>query len=503
MRKQNGISKIINCKRILFPLIIFLFFLGISIPEAFGFDYVLGTAKFTSPLPPQPAQWQSYIDPDTGIAIRRITDIHKDYPNMTASHGATIEYVRKTPLSSNGRWLVIATGSGTGSIPFKIIDLQTHTIKDAPHISTSIYNRNGGQDAQPEYRWDYSGDHPNRIYYRYGWEFYYGEVDCPDGQEHTAQCNFLVHNFRNDTGIFGSDAQYIQNVYLDTEGDSSGDSRYWAWEVSMSSTYSTPNARKWIIVYDNKINSIIGKLENTTNQSVNFVDMAPDGSKVVVSWQYGTPNPVTVYNLDFSNPVKLCGDTAHSGWAYDLNGKLKWLQINSCGGDYLRAQNLETYNTDYKPFHQCYLANSSNGYDWGGCSDAEYLGHHFQRTYGQLGWALLNVYASGPYWGNEQVMAVELKNSSENPRIWRILNTYNSQGVNPPSSGGSTAPQASITKDGTKIYFSSNWRGTDNFEVYEATLPKNWWCDLNGSICPVVDAIAPNSPKNLHFTLIK
>ena len=444
---------------------------GVAAPaDTSAFSYVMGTEYFAQSNIPQPAQWESYVDPNTGISIRRITDIHKDYPQMPAQYGATIDYPRKSRSSSDGRYVLVYT-AGTGSNRYKIVDLQAQTIRDAPHISTSIYDRNGGQDAQPEYRWDYTGEHPNRIYYRYGWEFYYGEVDYPDGQANSPTYNVLIHNFRKDTATLGKSAASIQNVYNDTEGDSDAESRYWCWQVRLSD-----GERRWVIVYDKSTDKIIGKLENN-NESINFTDMAPDGSKAFVSYNY---IDTKAFDLDMTNPINICANSSHSGWAFSPDGIAEFVQINNCGGDYIRFKSILTGQTNYLPFHQCYFANTSNGYLWNRCSTPEYLGHHIARVYPNIrGWAIFSIYdEANNYWGSNQIIAVELKNAADNPRIWRIASTQNFRGVNPPGPGGSTAPEIALSKDGTKIYFGSNWRGTDNFEVYEATLPDNWWLHL-------------------------
>lgn len=474
--------KLNSCRIYFFVLAICVSIIAFEL-NAFAFDYVFSTSKFSS-TPTQPQQWESYVDTDTGITIRRITDIHKDYPDMSPGNGATIDYTRKTRLSSDGRYLIVYA-SGADENVYQIVDLLNKTIRPAPHISARVYNRNNSQDCQPEYRWDYTGNHPNRIYYRYGWEFYYGEVDYPDGQRMSPQYNVLVHNFRNDAAEFGSLASSIQNVYTDAEGDSSQDSRYWCWIVRL-----TDATKRWVIVYDKTADAIIGKLDiPSTGYGINFTDMSPDGSKALISWdEYRSSHEpyrgARAYNLDMANGTSeiLCGASAHSGWAQGTDGSYKLIQANSCGGDFFRAQGIGG-SISYKMMHQTYFADTN--FLNGGGTNAQYLGYHVGRTYGEVnGWAIVNFYGSCSYWGCEQIVAVNLKDIADGiaPRVWRIASTQNMRGVNPPSPGGSTSPMISVSLDGTRIYFGSNWRGTDNYEVYEAQLPANWWDDLNNIV---------------------
>ena len=106
-----------------------------------AFDYNTTTDHFTS-TPSQPALWGSYIDPDTGVTITRVTDCHQDFPvaNEEADRGVTIVYARKQLINTTGEWVLLYVGQGSTGNRYKLLNSSTREIKSAPHISSSIYN---------------------------------------------------------------------------------------------------------------------------------------------------------------------------------------------------------------------------------------------------------------------------------------------------------------------------------------------------------------------------
>ncbi len=170
------------------------------------------------------------------------------------------------------------------------------------------------------------------------------------------------------------------------------------------------------------------------------------------------------WNMDFSTdppPRKLAMTSGHHGHAFDVNGNGGYLQMNDsiCGGDWLCF-------TNYQTGEYFSIINQGDLGWWG-----HLIGHIYSPAH--RGWALVELYAgSGTPWCANQLLLIEVKPSSENPRIWRVAHTQSTY------NGYRSQPNAVIDITGTKIYFGSNWRGTDNMEVYEVTLPANWLSDL-------------------------
>lgn len=127
-----------------------------------------------------------------------------------------------------------------------------------------------------EFRWDYSGSKPNSMYYISGCTF--NEYDITTGQ------STVLRNFGND---FPGCARILNDV----EGDSSSDSRYWAFMVQDPYVNGKYPMRA-IVTYDKQANAILGTLNYTGYAGAggtysvlptpNMVDISPLGRKVVL-----------------------------------------------------------------------------------------------------------------------------------------------------------------------------------------------------------------------------
>ena len=331
-----------------------------------------------------------------------------------------------------------------------------------------------GQESA-EFRWDYSGSRPYIMYYVSACQF--REYDVTTGQ------TFLIRDF-------GLDFPNCGKIMNDVEGDSSKDSRYWVWMLSNPYTNGTFPLQR-IITYDKQTNTIIGdfdyadyiSLGGTMTESAwksrrpNMVDMSPEGNKVVLlygrCWSGVCPGDigsifdgVYVWNKNFTNPIKVCPDQTHSGWAYDYNGNEVYVcQDNT--RDYIMYTNI---NTGEK--HDI-LNHADLGYGTGG--------FHFGRFYNPAikGWVYMTTYYSvNDGWAKNKAMMVEIKDISEHPRVWRISDTHNNY---PSTSAYVREAYSPISADGKTIYWGADWPGGDGtVDTYKVTLPDNWWLLING-----------------------
>ena len=222
-----------------------------------------------------------------------------------------------------------------------------------------------------------------------------------------------------------------------------------------------------LITYDKETDTIIGELKYPPLPS--WVGMSPDAQYVILAnrWKQGGQGSnfdgPHSWKRDFSGtPVKLARDARHNGGGFDINGNFMFLQMNdsNCRNDNLCATDVADGNPELNIINQ---------------SDFEWAGYHLGWHYGseQRGWVLMEIYDKDETkWGANQMVMVEIKPKGENPRIWRVAHSQDHY------TGYASALMASISQDGTKIYFNSNWHGTDNIEVYEVTPPNNWWLDL-------------------------
>lgn len=439
-------------------------------------------------------------------------------------------------------------------------------------VYKTITETNSGEPR--EFRWDYSGTKPNSMYYVSGCNF--NEYNIATGQ------STLLHNFTNEFSSCG-------RVLNDVEGDSSNDSRYWAFMIQ--DPYSSGKyPMRAIVTYDKQTNFILGTLDYTgyiaaggtsdTMPTPNMVDISPLGNKVVLlngrSWGaavtiagpwtdesngiWSSPyqsitngnnafnhvksdgvvlaktNPITgdnqwynvsasnklyikiagglspeghtitleygqrpydlngvfdgpyAFDFNFSNPIKVCNDETHGGWAFDLSGKEVYVcQINNSNwinadADTIAYTDILTGQTNTIIYH------ADIGWDVGGW--------HFGRFYNQniRGWVYMTSssnYVTSNSWMRNQAVMLELKPYAQHPRVWRIADIHNNY---PNTSAYEREAYSPITRDGLKVYWGSDWPGGDGtVDTYSVRLPDNWWNVLNGTD----DIMAPASPAGL------
>lgn len=293
---------------------------------------------------PVPPKGSSYIDTTTGATWTRRSNITE---MGTALHGMIV-YSRFSPTNSNGQYLLVHGTNSTSCYVYRLSD--NVMVADLKRNST---NQIGEVN---EIRWDYTGNYPNRVYFISGMSFYY--MDVISGN----QSPTLIRDFSTDfpTG------HHIMN---DVEGDSSSNSRYWAWEIRGAYDGAYYPLLK-IFTYDKTANSIMGTLSPgdvapTKNASSwtaklpnpNMVEVSPDGTKVITHFgrsYTGSPtgdfantyfDAPHAWDLNFSGtPVKISADETHSGWGYLTDGtqvfvsqdnttdKLQYCRTDGLGG---------------------------------------------------------------------------------------------------------------------------------------------------------------------------
>lgn len=180
-----------------------------------------------------------------------------------------------------------------------------------------------------------------------------------------------------------------------------------------------------------------------------------------------------VYNFDFSNPVKVCNNETHGGWAWALNGDPVYVcQINNTNWGQAEADTIGFTNLNtgvYTPI----------------LSHADLLyqgGFHFGRFYNPeiRGWAMMKVtsVASDTNKLRDTLSFLELKHYQKQPRIWRAGQLFNNR-VNYESEG-----HGPLTRDGLTFRFGANWNATSSsspVNTYSIRLPDNWWSTLNAT----------------------
>jgi len=414
---------------------------------------------------PEPARGECVYDALYDAHVCKAVDAN-DFPSDEIEDTVRPVYSRWRIDNSNGQYYFLVKDgespkwSGKGQMV--ILNAQDDSVFK---IATEVNGQEGS-----EFRWDYSGDHPNTLYYRSECQF--RSYDIVTGQ--TA----LIHDFSTEFPLCG-------RIINDVEGDSSADSRYWAWIVQGEydgEQYPTLA----IITYDKETDNILGVLDHAKYLSMggidaalpkpNMVDISPLGSKVLCLWGRTDHNDLFdgphAYDFDFSQPVKVCNDETHSGWAFDKAGKEVYVcQINNTNwsnapADTIAYTDIQTGKTEVILFHE------DLGWDVGG--------FHFGRFYNPAikGWVYMTTYSSteSQSWMRNQAIMLEIAPYTEHPLIWRIADTHNTY---PGTSGYEREAFSPISGDGTTIWWAADWPGGDQtVDTYKLKLPDQWWTEI-------------------------
>ena len=451
---------------ILFLVAVFIF---TSTFVSAQFNYVINKNFVPLALQSKPAKNVNITDPDFHTTFRRITDTALDGVGDTM---ASVVYSRWAPINSAKNYLYLQRTMGNpDALLYNAANYNLIRILPAQITIDAVPNQNFLSMESAEIRWDYTGSYPNRFYYVNGTGFY--QYDVLTDTAH------LIHNFSNE---FPTAVQIQNNV----EGDSSADSRYWAFIVKgpYNGSYYPTLA---IITYDKQTNAILGTMDLTKYQAnggrynevptPNMVEISPSGRKVIYHlgrcWgttSYGN-RPLEIgtvfdgphaWDLNFTNPVKVSIDETHSGWAWDYNGNEMFVSQNN-REDWIEASNVMTGATIKILYH--------GDLGWNN-------GMHFARMPSFIrGWVLMSTYTGGTNvdWGDNQLIMLEIKDNTQNPRVWRLGHTHNNydeyyaEGF------------AAMSQFGDKLWWGAKWPGQNSIEAYEMDLSLTWWEDLGGT----------------------
>lgn len=416
-----------------------------------------------------PQKGESRIDPVTGVKITRLTDASK----FSGSNDALIVYSRFTPENSDGTLFI---AHGANSTTSWILERKTGTIiaELRNDLGKSIGENN-------EIRWDISGNHPYRVYFRDGMAFYM--IDDVRNQEATKE---IIKDF-------SSDVPNATKIYNDVEGDSSNDNDHWAWMAAHydGATYVVDAFIHYQISTNTthlfKPSDLAGtNLDHRKDQATfprpNMVEISPTGSGVVLhygrAWgdaTYGSrPEDIGswfdgphLWPLDFKHgtkaPVKISIDESHSGWSFGENDEELFISQNN------RTDWLDAISTISGYDSRAEVANHKD-FGWS-------CGFHYGKMpKNKKGWIFINTYSNvnnathTTDWGADQLLMIEIKSESDSPLIWRIGHNYNKYD----GDYRDEAP-AAVNLAGNRIYVSNNWGGQlDHREVFLFELPDNW-----------------------------
>ncbi len=460
-----------------------------------------------------PAKGTTLADPITGFNVTRVADkseLTGDYGGSQSALSAIV-YARFSPANTTGEFFVVHGDNSTSAWIYRASNNSRVTIlRFKPSLGAA--SRSLGEVN--ELRWDYTGQHPYRLYFtgrslpksqsvgseNVGMTFYYVEFDPVTG----VQANpVVIRDFTADFPGFTNG-----EIMNDVEGDSSIDSRYWAWQVmntSLSSGYQ-PYA---VFTYDKTANTILGRLQRSCTGAAtpctaintpatsspyisrpNMVEMSPLGTRVVVDFNRsysgnfaadaGTvADGPKAFLPNFTDPIRIGADATHSGWAWGLSGQELFVSQNN-RNDWIEAVDITNATTA-----NCKLISDNS---WGcgtkiirqpDIDGGTYsVGFHFGKLYDRTkrGWAYFNTYDSGSTaWGMNQNLLVQINDASGGTasKVVRLGSSYNK--YYDYRSEGSGA----LDFKGENIWTTGNWGFTDGRgDVFKVQLPAGWYGSL-------------------------
>ena len=279
---------------------------------------------------PKPAKGQWVDQAAFHTRYRRVSDVVAD---GVGNWMAGIVYSRFTPASSGGDYLYLQRTGSEGGRDGLIYSGSTGSLLKILPGAIEI----DGEPDQPldsteaaEFRWDYSGRHPTRLYYRANAAFY--EYDVLTDR---------AHRIRD----FALDYPGADLLHNDAEGDSSADSRYWAWMVKgpYNDAWGVYPLRA-MVTYDQPEDRILGRLDLAAYRRLggqypdlptpNMVEVSPSGRRVIThyGWCFGQRRPGTNWVL-------------HAGQVYrtvvgELDGPIDFVEELDTGQRYGYAESV-------------------------------------------------------------------------------------------------------------------------------------------------------------------
>ena len=417
-----------------------------------------------------PNKGESRLDPTTGAKITRLTDVS----DLNGTDSALIVYSRYSPENTSGEYFLVF---GDDSHTSWVINRETGNITNQLRGSNS---KTIGEVH--EVRWDLSGNHPNRIYYRYDMKFY--KIDDVASSESTP---ILLKDFSDLVPGAGS----IRN---DVEGDSSNDSDHWAF---MATHYDEDEKETFVDAFIHYqistgathiltpsdlagSNLDIEKDKTAFTYRPNMVEVSPLGTGIIIHTgrRWGEPNPyigtwfdgphLWPLNFDYNEqvPIKVSIDETHSGWSFDEGGREMFISQNNRTDD-LDAVYIEGANAGYA---NRMIASTHADFGWSN-------GFHYGKMPpNKKGWIFISTYSDpsssshDSNWGADQLIMMQLKPMEDDPIVWRISSNYNLF-----DGGYRDEAPAAINHLGNRIYLTTNWGGNaENREVYVIELPNDW-----------------------------
>jgi PKD repeat protein len=396
--------------------------------------------------PAKPDKGDSIVDTNFYTTITRVTDTVAEVDNYNPTNrGLSPYYSTANSENSTGTYLLVI--DHTNAAGWHLYDVST-----LEHLER-LTDLNTNSDGWP--RWD--AIDPNIFYFTSGASMYKYDVSKSLGSRIT-----LVHDFTD---------EYPSATTVDwrDEGTPSEDTRYWG----LCAIWG--GSQHYIFSYDKTTDTVLGQVDvSDYSGTVDWVAISPSGDYLVARWSYYSQD-LWRWNKDGTGALALTGNIGHSAPAKKANGEDVWIYFDEDNNNWITMVDIQGNKTKLVKYYR-------------GCSNAG--GHFNGSNYNKPGWALLmtmcNDIDGQTVWMDAKIIAIELV---ENPTTW-ILSNHNAPFVTYWS-----CPFANFNRDGTRVYFGSNWGADDDTQndVYRIDLSKTWWTELSGPVEGEPDNIPPTA----------
>ncbi len=369
----------------------------------------LSLGQDSAPVPDllKPPKGSAFIEPQYRTCVLRATAHEAEPPSGFARN----DYSRRQAFNrDNSRFLVYA------------LDGYWH-LYDAANFTWQARLDGPASDAEPQWH----PDDPDRLYYlpTNGIGMVINELNVRTGR--SRQIADLSDRIR---------ARWpsANAAWTRSEGSPSRDGRYWALQVE-----DEQFGALGLLVWDRDEDRIVSFMDN--RERPDHLSMSPSGRHVVVSWLNGT----RAYDREFNNERLLQGRTEHSDLAVGADGHDVYVSIDYASNDgWIFMVNLETgQRTDLL---RTYIRGSATAMHFSG------------KGYERPGWVLVSTYArvKQPEWLHDKIFVMEL---AADPRIIPLAHHHSV------AAGYWSEPQASVSRDFTRVLFNSNWANPSETDI--------------------------------------
>jgi hypothetical protein len=258
------------------------------------------------------------------------------------------------------------------------------------------------------------------------------------------------------------------SVWTKSEGTSSANGRYWAFMATSYDAVKQRNMIYGLFTWDRELDTIIGTLDASEFGGAfpDHISISPSGQYAVPSWTYNPTLGTRAYPLDFSSSIVLNPQSEHSDLAIGPDGEDYYVVTDYARG-FISAVNIATgASFDLMPL-----------YPVGG---EGYAAHISGKAFGKPGWVVISTYGDGADYGStipaptvrpmyRKIMLVELKPGGRQ---------YNVAHTRAEANYGDYfgEHQATISRDGSRLLFSSNFNDGGPPSDYMIGLP-SWIYD--------------------------